>query len=100
MEMYKSMLAEHLSTLIEELTKEELQEMLAYPQYASMGDLSLPCFKLSKLYRRAPQQIAEQLVEQLDLDIIERAEAVSGYVNLFLNKAKLAEQIVGLVLAE
>jgi len=100
MEMYKSIIAEHVSTLVEGITQEELQDMLAYPQYASMGDLSLPCFKLSKLYRKAPQQIAEQLVGQLNLEIIERAEAVSGYVNLFLNKAKLAEQIVGQVLVE
>jgi len=100
MEMYKSIIAEHVSTLVEGITQEGLQDMLAYPQYASMGDLSLPCFKLSKLYRKAPQQIAEQLVGQLNLEIIERAEAVSGYVNLFLNKAKLAEQIVGQVLVE
>jgi len=100
MEMYKSIIAEHVSTLVEGITQEELQDMIAYPQYASMGDLSLPCFKLSKLFRKAPQQIAEQLVGQLNLEIIERAEAVSGYVNLFLNKAKLAEQIVGQVLAE
>jgi len=100
MEMYKSIIAEHVSTLVEGITREELQDMLAYPQYASMGDLSLPCFKLSKLFRKAPHQIAEQLVGQFNLEIIERAEAVSGYVNLFLNKAKLAEQIVGQVLAE
>ncbi|MBQ2377725.1 MAG: hypothetical protein II297_04915 [Clostridia bacterium] len=42
---------------------QEIANMLEYPPDASMGDLSLPCFKLSKLLRRSPVQIAETLAE-------------------------------------
>lgn len=98
MEMYKQTIAKHLSTLLDQVEEKEITALLAYPQHAAMGDLCLPCFKLSKLYKKSPQLIAEQLTEQLSLDIIERAEAVAGYVNIFLNKSMLAEQLVKQVL--
>lgn len=100
MEMYKTIIAKQLSSLLEQVTEEEIKALLAYPQHADMGDLCLPCFKLSKLYRKAPQQIAEQLAEQLSGDIIERVEAVAGYVNIYLEKSKLAQQLVQQVLNE
>lgn len=108
MEMYKAIVAAHLSSMLEQVTEEDIQGLLAYPQHAAMGDLCLPCFKLSKLYRKAPQQIAEQLAEQLTgqvsnqlaPDIITRAEAVSGYVNLFFDKGMLAGETVRQVLRE
>lgn len=100
MEMYKTIIAKQLSSLLGQVTEEEIKALLAYPQHADMGDLCLPCFKLSKLYRKAPQQIAEQLAEQLSGDIIERVEAVAGYVNIYLEKSKLAQQLVQQVLNE
>jgi len=98
MELYKQIIAKHLSTVLDQVEQEDIATLLAYPQYAAMGDLCLPCFKLSKLYKKSPQHIAEQLAEQLSLDIIERVEAVAGYVNIFLNKSMLAKQLVQQVL--
>ena len=43
------------------LTADELFAMFEYPPDANMGDLALPCFKLSKSLRRAPAMIATAL---------------------------------------
>lgn len=98
MEMYKQIMAGYLSTLLEQVKEDDIKALLAYPQHAAMGDICLPCFKLSKLYQKSPQHIAEKLSAQIKLDIIERAEAVAGYVNIFLDKSKLAQQLVTQVL--
>ena len=64
------------------LTVSEISEMLEYPPDAAMGDLALPCFKLSKTLRRSPVMIAETLALSLDTDLLSRVEAVNGYLNM------------------
>ncbi len=81
-----------------ELTVDELAGMLEYPPDAGMGDLALPCFKLSKTLRRAPVMIAQTLAEHLDCDCIERAEAVNGYLNIRLSPAYLTSHVLCAVL--
>ena len=81
-----------------ELTVDELAGMLEYPPDAGMGDLALPCFKLSKTLRRAPVMIAQTLAEHLDCDCIESAEAVNGYLNIRLSPAYLTEHVLCSVL--
>ena len=56
------------------------------------GDLALNCFHLAKLLRQAPPQIAASLAKNLvDGEIIAKAEATSGYVNLVLTDRALFE---------
>ena len=61
-----------------ELDTDTVCSMLEYPPDAQMGDLALPCFKLSRLLRNAPVRIAESLVGALSLPCVARAEAVNG----------------------
>ena len=82
-----------------ELTAEDIQAMLEYPPDSAMGDLALPCFKLSKLLRNSPVKIAAELSEKLALPCVEKAEAVNGYLNIFLSDAYLCEQVLPQVLA-
>ncbi len=78
------------------LTDGELLDMLEYPPDASMGDLALPCFKLSRTLRRAPVQIATSLAEALaDSSVIGKAEALNGYLNISADKAAFAARILG-----
>lgn len=44
-----------------DLPAEDITALLEYPPEADMGDLALPCFKLSKLLRRSPAQISAAL---------------------------------------
>lgn len=83
-----------------ELTKEDLAGMLEYPPDASMGDLAFPCFKLSKSMRRSPVQIATELASAIKDECVDRVENLNGYLNFYLNKAKLAQNVVGDILAQ
>ena len=43
------------------LSADEIFSMLEYPPDKMMGDIALPCFRLSKSLRRSPVQIAEAI---------------------------------------
>lgn len=59
------------------------------------GDYCLPCFLLSKLLRKNPNQIAQELAASVKCDtFIEKVEIVNGYLNFFLNKEILSEEII------
>ena len=60
------------------LTADEISEMLEYPPDRSMGDLALPCFRLSKSLRRSPVQIATALAEAVRCDEFSEITAVNG----------------------
>ncbi|MBQ2757692.1 MAG: arginine--tRNA ligase, partial [Clostridia bacterium] len=78
----------------------DLVAMLEYPPDEAMGDLALPCFKLSRTLRRAPVQIAATLSEALNgLEVIERAEAVNGYLNITVSKSYLVNNVLSGILA-
>ncbi len=77
-----------------------VQEMLEYPPDTKMGDLALPCFKLSKLLRNAPVKIADALAKIVSVPAVARAEAVNGYLNIFLSEDYLATAVVPEILAK
>ncbi len=81
-----------------ELDVDSVQGMLEYPPDSKMGDLALPCFKLSKLLRNAPVKIAADLAAGLSIPVVARAEAVNGYLNIFLDGEALAKRILPEVL--
>ncbi|HVQ30931.1 MAG TPA: arginine--tRNA ligase [Vicinamibacteria bacterium] len=67
-----------------------------YPPRLELGDLALTApFDLAKTLRRKPREIAEALARELALvPGIRKAEvAGGGYVNLFLDRARIARQI-------
>lgn len=76
----------------------DLSAMLEYPPDPKMGDLALPCFKLSKTMRRSPVQIAATLADGFACPGVARAEAVGGYFNLYLDAAWLGENVLAQIL--
>ncbi|MBP1154824.1 MULTISPECIES: arginine--tRNA ligase [unclassified Paenibacillus] len=98
---YKQWLAEQLAARLEGVSQEVLAELIEYPPNPQMGDLSLPCFKLSKQLRKAPQAIAEELKEGWSGHaVVNRVDAVSGYFNLFLDPKEFASQVVSEVMTQ
>ncbi len=71
-----------------------VENMLEYPPDEKMGDLALPCFKLSKLLRMAPVKIAASIAESFKVEAVARAEAVNGYFNLYLDGQYLAKKVI------
>jgi len=101
----KKMIAERLGEGIAALgvpgapTAEELASMLEYPPDDSMGDLALPCFKLSRTLRRAPVQIATALADCLaGLSCVGKAEAVNGYLNISVSHQYLTDSVLSGIL--
>ena len=76
----------------------EITAMLEYPPDSKMGDLALPCFKMSKTLRMAPVKIAAAIAEGFSAPCVERAEAVNGYFNIFLDGQKMGEKVVSEIL--
>ena len=77
-----------------EMTAEDVLGLLEYPPDPAMGDIALPCFKLAKTLRRSPVQIASTLAPLVSGEAIEKAEAVNGYLNIYLSGAYLANKLV------
>ena len=106
MKTIKNLIAEKLAAGIlalgapEAPAAAELAAMLEYPPDDKMGDLALPCFKLSRMLRRAPVQIAAALAECLTgLSPVGKAEAVNGYLNITLSEEYLANTVLSGILS-
>lgn len=69
------------------LTEKTVYEMLEYPKDSALGDLALPCFKLSKALRASPAVIAEKIAEGFSCQGIGGVSVVSGYLNFKLDQA-------------
>ena len=70
----KKRLSEKLASVMEAQfgnapAAEELCAMLEYPPDNTMGDIALPCFKLSRTLRKAPPVIASSVGEALAADL-------------------------------
>ena len=99
----KSKLIDILAENLTELKKEEIAEALEVPKKADMGDYAFPCFRLAKIYRKAPNLIAQDLKEKIDAgsyEIFSKIENVGGYINFFFDKEQFAKQIVDTISEE
>ncbi len=82
-----------------ELPAEQVISMLEVPPSSELGDLAFPCFVLAKSWRRAPQQIAAELSEQLGAAASPYATvaATGGYVNLSWNRQHYAPLLLNTI---
>ena len=62
--------------------EDEIAAMLEYPPDDTLGDIALPCFKLSKTLRQAPPKIASAFAEASQgIPGFDRIAADGGYLN-------------------
>ena len=88
---------------IKRLLQGKLKNMpsLEVPPRADLGDYALPCFTLAKELRKVPQQIAKDLAESIKPNkLIIKAIAVGPYVNFFINKEALADNVITQIIKE
>ena len=78
------------------LSASEIYKKLEHPPDTEMGDVSLPCFTLSRVLKKAPQVIAEELrfrlLTETSPTLFKDIEVVGGYLNFYLNTPKLLKQ--------
>jgi len=83
------------------LKPEEIQNLIEIPPSSEMGDYAFPCFSLSKILKKNPNQIAQDLKSKIKLSKeIEKIETKGAYLNFFVNKNILCEKILKDILAK
>ncbi len=80
------------------LSEEEIFGMLEYPPDKTMGDLALPCFRLSKTLRRSPVEIAKTLAENVKCEEFSEVTALNGYLNFKTHGTNFAKRVIDEVL--
>ena len=92
----KQKVVQFISSYVEEITAEEIEKLLEIPPRPEMGDFAFPCFRLAKVYRKAPQMIAEDLKNKMEggADFLSSVENNGGYLNFFVDKEQFAKEIV------
>ena len=92
--MFKKEIINLLSKEIK-LKKEEIENLIEIPPDSNFGDYSFPCFILYKKNKKSVNQIAEKLSKKLKpTKTIDKIEPAGGYINFFINKNKLAQEII------
>ena len=101
MQDFKVAIANCLKEKIEDLTLEEIVALIEVPPNKEMGDFAFPCFRLAKVFRKAPNMIAADLAESIEAkDEISKVMPLGGYVNFFVNKSQLAQNVIKDVLTK
>lgn len=99
---YKQQIAARISAALgaDAPTQAEIMDKIEVPKEIVRGDYAFPAFILAKALHKAPQQIATDLVAQIDKAGFEKVEAVGPYVNFFLDKAEYSRGILTTILKE
>ncbi len=92
---FKQKIAKEVAKVIS-WEEKELEAYLEVPKDEKMGDYAFPCFHLAKELKKAPQQIANQIKENLTIDpvIFEKVEVLGGYLNFYINKRLLTKEVL------
>lgn len=86
---------------VDSLTRDEIAASIEIPPSYDMGDYAFPVFKLSKIFRKAPNLIAEDLASKfVNSDYFEKIENKGPYLNFFIDKSKLVETVIEEVLSK
>ncbi len=93
--------ARFLQPSLAPMTVTEICDMLEYPTDRKLGDVALPCFKLSKTLRKAPPKIAEELCEAVKAQsesakLFEKIENVNGYLNFYVSDNAVLENLLAM----
>ena len=94
MKNFKQIIAKQISKTTE-IDEKELESYIETPKDSKNGDYAFPCFRLAKELKKAPPAIANEIKEKIEpAEEIEKIEVVGGYLNFFIKKEILAEEVL------
>lgn len=96
----KVIIAQEIRAALPDMELDAIVNLLEVPKNSSMGDLAFPTFSLAKVWRKAPQAIASELVEKITSDKFEKIQAVGPYINFFFNKQEISQAVLADVIAQ
>ncbi len=92
---FREKAVELIKKQVDDLTIEEINNLIEIPPSYDMGDYAFPVFSLAKTFRKSPNIIAEDLAEKISQDEnFEKIENKAAYLNFFINKEKLAQTVL------
>ena len=100
MQKFKMALAEKLKKAAAEsfpgidLSEVDFNDMFEYPPDPTMGDVALPCFKLAKIFRKAPPLISGELSKYDYGEDVSSVTCASGYLNFKISDKYLASSVL------
>lgn len=96
---YKKLISQALSNHIN-MTIEDIENLIEIPPRTDMGDFAFPCFKVSKLIKKAPNQVAIELKGLISLESFDKIEAFGPYLNFFVQKSAFINSTIERILTE
>lgn len=96
---YKKKIAELINSKVD-LEVEKIEQLIEIPPKPEMGDYAFPCFQLSKIMRKAPNMIAEDLKNELNSEGFEKIENLGPYINFFVDKKEFSKNTIEKILKE
>lgn len=93
---FKREIAQSIAQIIN-LEKIELERYIERPKDAENGDYAFPCFRLAKELKKAPPVIANEIKEKIEIgqdSVIEKVEVAGGYLNFYLQKELLIQEVL------
>ena len=85
------------------LLKKEVKSdiVLEVPPKPELGDYAFPCFSLAKVYKKNPNEIANDLALKIKKNkYISEIKTIGPYLNFFVNKDSLTEETLARILKE
>lgn len=93
MENFKNKISDLILNYVD-IDKEIVEKNVVLIKEKDKGDYTFPCFSLSKILKKAPNIIADEIKEKIIIpDFIEKIENVNGYLNFFIKKEYLIETV-------
>ncbi|HJA73032.1 MAG TPA: arginine--tRNA ligase [Candidatus Limosilactobacillus faecipullorum] len=96
----KQQVIDALKLALPEMAETDLADKVERPKDNKNGDYAFPTFFLAKTLHKAPQAIAQELVEKIDQANFEKVVVAGPYINFYLNKAKVGAEILKAILAD
>lgn len=97
---YRQEIAQSLHSILQEdLSLDQIYQILERPKTSDHGDLAFPTFQLAKTWKKAPQAIAQEIGEDFQSDLVEKVEVVGPYLNFFLKRDLVSKDYIERILA-
>ncbi|MBI4042966.1 MAG: arginine--tRNA ligase [Deltaproteobacteria bacterium] len=86
----------HQATLV---SHEKISPLVEIPPKAEMGDYAFPCFELAKEMRKAPPQVAQEIVQKIGRSSRFASVAAAGpYVNFKVDPSRFYREVLSAIL--
>ena len=92
---FKNEIASYIAKAID-MQVDEIESFIETPKDKNNGDYAFPCFRLAKSLKKAPPAISEEIKEKIEIDekYITKVEIAGGYLNFYINKNIITEQVL------